>query len=95
MDPGAGTQLRRDVPLDELPDGAFVLCEGAPYLVRGASLLRWTPNGYVAPTPRPVRQRALLITPPSLVAVVRAGWEPLVPFLHPSAEAVLGYGRSK
>ncbi len=33
------------------------------------------------------RERALLITPPSLVSVLRAGWEPLVPLLHPSAES--------
>jgi hypothetical protein len=32
-----------------------------------------------------VRQRACLITPPSLVEVLRRGWEPLVPLLHPSA----------
>jgi hypothetical protein len=28
-----------------------------------------------------------MITPPSLVAVLRAGWHPLVPLLHPSAVA--------
>jgi hypothetical protein len=26
-----------------------------------------------------------VITPPSLVAVLLAGWQPLVPLLHPSA----------
>jgi hypothetical protein len=26
-----------------------------------------------------------VITPPSLVAVLRSGWEPLVPLLHPTA----------
>jgi hypothetical protein len=26
-----------------------------------------------------------LITPPSLVEVLRAGWRPLVPLIHPSA----------
>ena len=34
--------------------------------------------------PRPAG-RAALVTPPSLVAVLRSGWEPLVPLLHPSA----------
>jgi hypothetical protein len=29
----------------------------------------------------------VLITPPSLVAVLRAGWRPAVPLLHPSALA--------
>jgi hypothetical protein len=75
----------RQAPLDELPDGAFVLCDGTPWLVLGAELLSWTPAGYLARRARPVRQRALLITPPSLVAVLRYGWRPLVPLLHPSA----------
>src|SRR5437870_10240976 len=84
VDPGTRGQLRREAPLDGLPDGAFVLREGAPYLVLGAYLLRWTAAGYVARAPRPVRQQALLITPPSLIEVLRADWQPLVPLLHPS-----------
>jgi hypothetical protein len=31
--------------------------------------------------------RARLVTPPSLVAVLRNGWEPVVPLLHPTATA--------
>jgi hypothetical protein len=80
-------QLRHEAPLDELPDGAFVLREGEPFLVLGRELLGWSAAGYVARRPRPADQRALLITPPSLVAVLRAGWQPLVPLLHPSALA--------
>jgi hypothetical protein len=34
--------------------------------------------------PRP-DGRAPVITPPSLVAILRAGWQSSVPFLHPSA----------
>jgi hypothetical protein len=74
-----------EVPLDDLPDGAFVLDGGAPWLVLGGSLLRWTPAGYDRRRPRPVRRQAQSITPPSLVAVLRAGWDPLVPLVHPSA----------
>jgi len=84
--PDIRAQLYREAPLDELPDGAFVLREGAPWLVLGAELLRWTPAGYAARRPRPAGQQAVLITPPSLVAVLRADWQPLVPLLHPSAE---------
>lgn len=83
--PGTGAQLRRQVPLDDLPDGAFVLSAGAPSLVLGGELLRWSAAGYTARRPRPERAQALLITPPSLVAVLRSGWHPLVPLLHPSA----------
>ena len=85
--PDIRAQLYREAPLDELPDGAFVLREGAPWLVLGAELLRWTPAGYAARRPRPAGQQAVLITPPSLVAVLRADWQPLVPLLHPSAFA--------
>jgi hypothetical protein len=72
-------------PLDELPDGAFVLHDDAPWLVLGQHLLQWTPAGYAARRPRPMQQDAKLITPPSLVAVLRAGWDPLVPLFHPTA----------
>jgi len=82
-----GMRRLHDAALDDLPDGAFVLDGGTPRLVLGGQLLAWTPAGYTEPTPRPVAARVQLITPPSLVAVLRAGWEPLVPLLHPSAPA--------
>jgi hypothetical protein len=74
-----------DAQLEELPDGAFVLEGGEPWLVLGGRLLRWTPAGYDAAKRRP-RGDAVLITPPSLVALLRTGWSPLVPFVHPSSE---------
>jgi len=80
-----GRRRVHETQLDELPDGAFVLRDGEPWLVLGARLLRWTPSGYRERVVRPVRVPAQAITPPSLVAVLRAGWEPLVPLLHPSA----------
>ena len=69
------------------PDGAFVMREDAPHLVLGSELLRWTPAGYTERSPRPTRARAVLVTPPSLVAVLRAGWKPDVPLLHPTAQS--------
>jgi hypothetical protein len=78
-------QRHHDALLDELPDGAFVVSEGAPWLVRGNELLRWTAGGYDRRVRRPAGGRAILVTPPSLVAVLHAGWESLVPILHPSA----------
>ncbi len=83
---GTREQRRHEAPFDDLPDGAFVLREGRPRLVRGSELLTWTVGGYTTPEPRPVHQRAVLITPPSLVGVLRARWQPLVPLLHPSAD---------
>ncbi len=66
-----------------LPDGAFVLLADEPHVVFEDALLRWTPAGYAEPAPRPHVQVAL-ITPPSLVAVLRKGWKPDVPLFHPS-----------
>jgi len=85
--PDTRAQLRHEAPIDELPDGAFVLRDEEPCLVLGAHLLSWSAAGYVARWPRPAREQALLITPPSLVSVLRAAWQPLVPLLHPSALA--------
>src|SRR5579859_2845176 len=73
--------------LEALPDGAFVLLDGEPWLVLGERLLRWTVAGYTESRPRPGASPALLITPPSLVAILEAGWTPVVPLLHPSARA--------
>jgi hypothetical protein len=70
--------------LDELPDGSFVLHGDEPSLVLGGRLLRWTPAGYREQRVPPDR-RVQTITPPSLVELLRAGWEPAVPLLHRSA----------
>jgi hypothetical protein len=82
-----GERRLHQVPFDELPDGAFVLHEGKPCLVLGPRLLTWSPGGYIASGRRPANGRATVITPPSLVALLRSGWTPLVPFLHDTADA--------
>jgi len=71
--------------LDELPDAVFVLLDGAPRLVLGADLLSWSLAGYLARIPRPSGRDVILLTPPSMVAVLRAGWDSVLPLLHPSA----------
>lgn len=86
LDPGTRTQRHHDTVIDGLPDGAFVLRDGEPWLVLGDALLRWTPERYDGREPRPAREPATVITPPSLVALLHSGWEPLVPKLHPSAQ---------
>ncbi len=83
--PDTNAQLHHTADLGELPDGAFVLQEDIPHLVLGPYLLEWTVAGYTQRTKRPACRPVVLITPPSLVLVIRAGWQPLVPFLHPSS----------
>ena len=74
-----------EAPFDELPDGTFVLDDDAAFLVLGRELLRWTPSGYDKRVARPRHGRAVVISPPSLVAVLGRGWQGQVPLLHPSA----------
>jgi hypothetical protein len=70
----------------ELPDGAFVLEAGRPHLVRKRQLLTWSPGGYRDGRRRPTNGRATVITPASLVEILRSGWSPSVPLLHPSSD---------
>jgi hypothetical protein len=73
--------------LDDLPDGAMVLHDGAPHLVLGPRLLRWEPAGYASDVPRPARTQTTVVTPPSLVELLRGGWESALPLIHPSARS--------
>jgi hypothetical protein len=84
VEPATRAHRLHPARFDDLPDGAFVLHDGAPKLVLGDALLTWTPAGYKARSARP-RGRATLITPPSLVAVLGRGWDSALPLLHPSA----------
>jgi hypothetical protein len=85
--PRTRAQLHHEAAFDHLPDGAFVLDGDAAWLVLGAELLRWTPAGYAERQRRPRRDTAIVVTPRSLVEVLRTGWRPVVPLLHPSATA--------
>jgi hypothetical protein len=75
---------RPRTPLAPLPDGAFVLRDGEPFLVLGDALMRWTTAGYAEPVA--CRGNVTPITPPTLLDVLRAGWHSVVPFLHPTAQ---------
>lgn len=71
-----GSHRRRfhRVPWKELPDGAFVLVDEAPMLVLGDGLAEWTPEGYGTRRRPPMRGAAQVVTPPSSLAVLRAGY---------------------
>ena len=74
------------VPLDDLPNGAFVLHDGTPHLVLGGRLLPWAASGYASAIARPSGVETTLVTPPSLVALL-PGWHSALPLIHPSARA--------
>jgi hypothetical protein len=75
---------RHERRLDALPDGAFVLHDGEPWLVLGDELLRWTPGGYSERLDRPSRSMTV-VTPGLLLEVLSAGWTTSLPLFHPSA----------
>ena len=64
-----------------------MLLDETPWLVIGCELVRWTPAGYGERRRRLAGVVVALVTPPSLVAVLRTGWQSAVPFLHPSARS--------
>lgn len=69
-----------------LPGGTCLRLEpqGAPYLLAGEGLLRWSFAGYGEMLPRPSTGTVQVLTPRSIVAVLSAGYHPM---LHPSAQA--------
>lgn len=75
-----GTRPRAQ--LEALPGGAMVAHGGRAYLWWQGRLRPWSGEGYGDPEPDTGREFALL-TPPTLVGVLAAGYAPLV---HPSAD---------
>jgi hypothetical protein len=61
-----------------LVDGVVVRVDGRAWLVRGSSLLAWTPSGYGERRARPSRGLVEVLTPASVVDVFRAGYVPQV-----------------
>jgi hypothetical protein len=77
-----------DAQLGGLPDGVFVTVPAwgeEAYLVRGGYLLAWSLGGYSEGRRRPKGAEVKVLTPPSSVAAIRAGYAPEV---HPSALAL-------
>jgi hypothetical protein len=71
-----GAKRRHRLPFADLPDGAMVVWQNNAAAVRGEALLRWTPEGYVFPTQRPRGGDADVLTPRSIVGVLREDYQP-------------------
>ena len=78
------TRRKRRYPATagHLPDGAVVWHAGAPALHHAGTLLPWSWSGYGPPEPIAPAATVELLTPPSIVAALAAGYRPLV---HPTA----------
>jgi hypothetical protein len=68
-------------PADELPEGSVIAAAGDAYLLARGRAFRWTVHGYEGPLQIP-RADALL-TPPSTLGALRAGYRPV---LHPTID---------
>jgi hypothetical protein len=66
--------------LEELPDGAMVQVGNESYLIAQGRALAWSPAGYG--DMQNALQDAMLLTPPSTLRSLAAGYRPV---LHPSA----------
>jgi hypothetical protein len=64
------------LPVKDLPDGATISIEGAAFAMKGGELLHWTPIGYGERRARPRAGKLDVLTPPSIVAALRAGYQP-------------------
>ncbi len=78
------TKRRHALAFDDLPDGAFVIHDGAPGLIVGEHLFPYETTGYATAIPRP-SGIAEALTPPSLLHVLTGGYRPA---LHPSARLI-------
>jgi len=88
--PGRGLQRAEHrklwcAPFDALPDGAVIVDRpGNARLVLGDRTLAFSPTGWTSLQVRPSHGMAHVLTPPTSVAALRHGFEPV---LHPSASA--------
>lgn len=69
-----------------LPDGTYVSVDGIARIVWHDQLVAWSDEGYRDRQPRPAHRDVEVLTPPSIVAVFKAGYGTGV---HPSLEDVI------
>jgi hypothetical protein len=67
----------------DLPNGTFVTWQGQPHLVLARRLRPWTVEGYARALDVEPAERLAVLTPPTIVAALSAGYWPMV---HVSAQ---------
>jgi hypothetical protein len=78
----ARRQRTHRAPARPLPDGVLIRVAGTVGLLLGGQLRPWSFQGYGAPAAGPRPELVEVLTPPSTVAAIAAGYQPM---LHPSA----------
>lgn len=75
-------QVRHEAALEGLPDGSFILHEGAAHLVQASRILPIGLSGYDTARPAP-RGLVTVLTPEPTLVALKNGYRPV---LHPSAD---------
>jgi len=76
-------KLTRPAVLGDLPDGTMAVHQGTPGLVLAGRLRPWTFSGYQPALTLRRSSTVDVLTPPSTVAAIAAGYRPMT---HPSAQ---------
>ena len=82
--PGRGKRDHEEA-IAEIPAGCFLRLGDDSHLVTADGLLPWSPFGYGRPIEKPARGQFAVLTPRSILEVIRRGYRPA---LHPTAAAI-------
>jgi len=78
-----GIKVKHSCIFKELPEGAFIELGGIACLFWDGKLKKWSPDGYVGNVSVPAEKEVVtLLTPPSIVELIKIG---LLPQVHESA----------
>jgi hypothetical protein len=77
-----GIKVTHPYAIEELPEGAFVELEGVAYLYWNGKLKQWSPGGYIGDVSMSEKGVVTLLTPPSIVEMMKMGF---IPQVHDSA----------
>jgi hypothetical protein len=79
----AGDRLTWSADMADLPDGTVIVWEGAPALLQADRLMSFGFDGWRDPVRRPTSGLVTVLTPPTSVAALMGGFEPVI---HKSAK---------
>ncbi|MFI5157597.1 MAG: hypothetical protein ACHQF4_01960 [Sphingobacteriales bacterium] len=73
-----GNKITHDANIKDLPDGAFILIDGEPYLLTNNCIYHWMPTGYESAQALPESATVTVLTPKSTLNAFCAGYRPQV-----------------
>jgi hypothetical protein len=73
-----GEKVTYDEDPANLPNGTFILIDGKPYAIWGKLIYQWTPFGYEKGITLLTAKKVKVLTPKSIVNMLKAGYEPQI-----------------